>query len=104
MVQYFTRNDIIRLLRLLAADLDTRGIEADISLIGGAALAIRYFERALTADIDAALFPESAILELSEEFAVKQGFPLTGSTRMQKFSSLDTVIRQSGSKSSAMAE
>lgn len=77
MVQYFTRNDIIRLLRLLAADLDARGIEAEIRLIGGAALAIRYFERALTTDIDAALFPESAILELSEEFAVKEGFSLT---------------------------
>lgn len=52
MAQSLSREDIIRGLKELADDLNRRGISADIYIIGGAALVLRYFDRRLTVDVD----------------------------------------------------
>lgn len=52
MSQSLSRQDIIRGLAELAEDLVARGISADIYIIGGAALVLRYFDRRLTSDVD----------------------------------------------------
>lgn len=52
MAQSLSREDIIRGLKELADDLNRRGITADIYIIGGAALVLRYFDRRLTVDVD----------------------------------------------------
>jgi hypothetical protein len=52
MTQSLAREDIIRGLKELAKDLNKRGVSADIYIIGGAALVLRYFDRRLTVDVD----------------------------------------------------
>ena len=52
MTQSLSRDDIIRGLKDLAGDLNSRGISAEIFIIGGAALVLRYFDRRLTSDVD----------------------------------------------------
>jgi hypothetical protein len=52
MTQSLSREDIIRGLKELAVDLNRRGVKADIYIIGGAALVLRYFDRRLTVDVD----------------------------------------------------
>lgn len=69
MAYYFDRDAIIKALSSVAEDLESKGIGAEIRLVGGAALAIKYFERALTTDVDAALNPETAILKSAQQFA-----------------------------------
>lgn len=49
----FTRDDILSGLRDLIAELHAAGEAAGIRLVGGAALAIRYFDRRTTNDLDA---------------------------------------------------
>lgn len=52
MSQSLSREDIIGGLKELAQDLISRGVTADIYIIGGAALVLRYFDRRLTSDVD----------------------------------------------------
>jgi hypothetical protein len=65
---------IRRRLADFAARLDTAGIEARIILVGGAALSF-YYDRQLTADIDAALHPTDAVLAHARAFAAEEGLP-----------------------------
>lgn len=51
-VTTFTRDDLVSGLRDLVAELRSAGEEAGIRLVGGAALALRYFERRTTNDLD----------------------------------------------------
>lgn len=51
-VTTFTRDDLVSGLRDLIAELRSAGEEAGIRLVGGAALALRYFERRTTNDLD----------------------------------------------------
>jgi hypothetical protein len=53
MADSLTRTDIIDGLRDLIAELQASGEVAGIRLVGGAALAIRYFDRRTTGDLDA---------------------------------------------------
>ena len=48
-----TREDIIAGLRDVVGELHRRGETGGIRLVGGAALALRYFDRGITADVDA---------------------------------------------------
>lgn len=48
----FTREQLERALSLLVERLHANGAHAGIRIVGGAALALRYFERNVTADID----------------------------------------------------
>ena len=52
----FNREDINRLIRLMAAKLNEAGVSGQISIVGGAAISLAYvFERETTTDIDALL-------------------------------------------------
>jgi len=65
-------------LDLLLDRLERQGIEGRIYVIGGAALALAYYElgeRRLTADVDAWLTPNRVILTEAEEVAATLGLP-----------------------------
>lgn len=51
----FDRHELERALGLLATELKTRGISTTIQIIGGAAIALRYYDRVSTTDIDGAI-------------------------------------------------
>jgi Nucleotidyltransferase of unknown function (DUF6036) len=56
----------------LAALLDETGVEARITLAGGAALTF-YYDRQMTADVDAALYSSDDVLARARELAAKAG-------------------------------
>ena len=66
-----TRDDIIRGLRDLVAEAQATGATGRIHLVGGAALALRYFERRTTSDVDASIAPESELLEAARTVAAR---------------------------------
>jgi len=69
------RDDLIRGLNAVIAKLRAAGQPAGIRIVGGAALALRYFDRRTTADIDAHLLPEEPIIKAAAEVANEQGWP-----------------------------
>lgn len=72
-----TRSDILGGLRDLVAELHAAGEVAGIRLVGGAALAIRYFERRTTGDLDALhIHPGSdeAVLSAATRVAERRGW------------------------------
>jgi len=69
------REDLIRGLRSVVAKLEARGEPAGIRIVGGAAIALCYFERGTTADIDAQFQPEEVIREVAMEVAVEEKWP-----------------------------
>ena len=69
------RDDLIRGLNAVIAKLRAAGQPAGIRIVGGAALALRYFDRRTTADIDAHLLPEEPTLQAAVEVALERGWP-----------------------------
>lgn len=69
------RDDLISGINAVIQKLRSAGQPAGIRIVGGAALALRYFERRTTADIDAQLHPEQAILAAATEVADENGWP-----------------------------
>lgn len=57
-----SRDDIARALSMLASELNARGVSATIQIVGGAALALRHFDRSTTRDIDSSIrFADAAV-------------------------------------------
>ena len=71
------REQILAALEALAALLDERGIEGEMYLVGGAAIALAYDARRSTRDIDAVFEPKMAIYEAADEVARRLGLPVT---------------------------
>lgn len=71
----WSRDDISELLHELASRLHRRGVTAGIRLVGGAALAIAYYDRRATADIDAAFSPSGPVLDVVAEIAAERNLP-----------------------------
>ncbi|RFA06424.1 hypothetical protein B7R54_18755 [Subtercola boreus] len=69
------RADLIRGINAVIEILRTRGQPAGIRIVGGAALALRYFDRRTTADVDAVLYPEQPILDAAIDVANENGWP-----------------------------
>lgn len=69
------RDDLIRGINADIAKLRAAGQPAGIRIVGGAALALRYFDRRTTADVDAHLQPEQPILKAAAEVANENGWP-----------------------------
>ncbi|TFC84267.1 hypothetical protein E3T28_14140 [Cryobacterium sinapicolor] len=69
------RDDLIRGINAVIAKLRAAGQPAGIRIVGGAALALRYFDRRTTADVDAHLQPEQPILKAAVEVADENGWP-----------------------------
>ncbi|MDJ0322512.1 DUF6036 family nucleotidyltransferase [Cryobacterium sp. PH31-AA6] len=69
------RDDLIRGINAVITKLRAAGQPAGIRIVGGAALALRYFDRRTTADVDAHLQPEQPILKAAVEVADENGWP-----------------------------
>jgi hypothetical protein len=69
------RADLIRGINGVIEKLRALGQPAGIRIVGGAALALRYFDRRTTADVDALLQPEQPILKAAIEIADANGWP-----------------------------
>lgn len=69
------RDDLIHGINQVIAKLRNAGEPAGIRIVGGAALALRYFDRRTTSDIDAYLHPEPPILRAAEEVAAEESWP-----------------------------
>jgi hypothetical protein len=69
------RSEIIAALTALAAELQQRGVSADMYIVGGAAIALAYDERRATRDIDAVFEPKSVVYDAAEVVAKQRRLP-----------------------------
>lgn len=69
------RDDLIRGINAVKVKLRAADQPAGIRIVGGAALALRYFDRPTTADIDAHLQPEQPIVAAAVAVADDNGWP-----------------------------
>ncbi len=71
----FSRSDLERGLRLVVAELQQRGRAAHVRIVGGAAMALRYYDRESTQDIDVAVSVSDAELkDIATRIATSQGW------------------------------
>lgn len=69
------RSEIVDLLRLLADRLARQGLQGEMYVVGGAAIALAFDERRSTRDIDAVFEPKRAIYDAAAEIAAELGLP-----------------------------
>lgn len=69
------RSEIVDLLRLLADRLARQGLQGEMYVVGGAAIALAFDERRSTRDIDAVFEPKRAIYDTAAEIAAELGLP-----------------------------
>lgn len=69
------RGEIVAALTALAESLDARGVQGEMYVVGGAAIALAYDARRSTRDIDAVFEPKSAVYEAAAEVAARRGLP-----------------------------
>lgn len=70
----FSRSEIRELLTELGRRLHARGVEADIYIVGGAAMALEFDERRVTADVDG-IFTHGEISRAAAQMAEERGLP-----------------------------
>lgn len=71
----FTRETIASALQQLNVKLADNDVDARLNLLGGAALALHYFDRDVTADIDSVITPKDAVGLISHQIALENGWP-----------------------------
>lgn len=71
----FDQEQIRALLTELGADLDGRGIRAELFIVGGAAMALAYNTRRATRDVDAVFEPKSEIVAAARRVAATHDLP-----------------------------
>jgi hypothetical protein len=69
------RTEIVDALTSLAAELERRGVSAEMYVVGGAAIALAFDERRTTRDIDAVFEPKSVVYEAAEVVGAERGLP-----------------------------
>ncbi len=69
------RDEILAALTALAEELRRTGIEADMYLVGGAALALAFDARRSTRDIDAVFVPKMAVYEAADRVGAARKLP-----------------------------
>ncbi len=69
------RDQIIEALTALAAELDRRGVGAEMYVVGGAAIALAFDERRATRDIDAVFEPKGIVYEAAASVAEEHDLP-----------------------------
>ena len=69
------RAEIIDALRELGSELGSRGITADLYVVGGAAIALAYDDRRSTRDIDAVFVPKSEVYDAAERVRDRLNLP-----------------------------
>jgi len=70
---FTTKEQIIELLAELGARLDALDLEAELYIVGGAAMLLGYDRSAVTRDIDALIISTGAIEEIAAQMAEKRG-------------------------------
>lgn len=71
-----TRDELEFGLKEIVQRLEERGEPAELRIVGGAAISLWHnASRGATQDIDAALSPANAVLDVAKEVAVEQGWP-----------------------------
>jgi uncharacterized nucleotidyltransferase DUF6036 len=63
------REEIVAALTALAAELERRGVSAEMYVVGGAAIALAFDERRATRDIDAVFEPKAVVYEAAAAVA-----------------------------------
>lgn len=66
-----TRDELIGLLTELGAELDAQGVRGELFIVGGAAMALAFDARRLTADVDAVFEPKSKIAAAARVVAAR---------------------------------
>jgi hypothetical protein len=69
------RDEIIAALTALAAELEHRGVSAEMYVVGGAAIALAFDERRATRDIDAVFEPKNVVYEAAAVVAEQLRLP-----------------------------
>jgi len=69
------REQIVKALTALGQELEGRGVEGEMYVVGGAAIALAYDSRRSTRDIDAVFEPKSVIYEAAQEVAAQLELP-----------------------------
>ncbi len=70
-----SREEIVRYLSALAERLARRGIQGEMYLVGGAAMALAYDARRATRDVDAVFAPKEEVYRAAREVAEEYGLP-----------------------------
>src|SRR5437763_200774 len=68
-------DDILDALRELARRLDAADVTAGVRVVGGAALAIEYFDRPATRDVDGFLYPADDVKAVAKQIGEERGWP-----------------------------
>ncbi|MHB1810173.1 MAG: DUF6036 family nucleotidyltransferase [Solirubrobacteraceae bacterium] len=71
----FTRAEIVEALRALGRELSSRGVHAQVFIVGGAAMALAYSTRRVTRDVDAVFEPKAIVYEAAEKVAEELSLP-----------------------------
>lgn len=69
------RDEILDALRELGRRLAARGVEGELYVVGGAAIALAFDERRSTRDIDGVFEPKTVVYEVAEAMASELGLP-----------------------------
>lgn len=67
----FTREQIVELLTELGAELDAHGVQAQLFVVGGAAIALAFNTRRTTGDVDGVFEPKTLIYEAARRVAAR---------------------------------
>jgi hypothetical protein len=67
------RTDIEALLDEVDQAMTGAGITGSVDLVGGAAMALRYYDRIGTTDVDGALYPSPEIIAIADEVGARRG-------------------------------
>lgn len=71
----FDRDGVLRALRAVGRRLEAQGIQGDLYLVGGAAMAVAYDARRMTADVNAVFEPKMLVYEAAAAVAEEMGLP-----------------------------
>ncbi|MGH2782051.1 MAG: DUF6036 family nucleotidyltransferase [Thermoleophilaceae bacterium] len=69
------RPEIVAALTALAEELRRRGVQAEMYVVGGAAIALAYDTRRATRDIDGVFEPKAAVYEAAAQVSEQLGLP-----------------------------
>jgi len=76
MMTFLGPNELLNAFELLDDELGTMGVEADLFVVGGAAMAVAYDARRATTDVDAVFVPSkevrTAALRVAEEMGLEE--------------------------------
>lgn len=70
-----SRATIVEALTALGRELSSRGVRAQVFVVGGAAIALAYSTRRVTKDVDAAFEPKAIVYEAAAKVADELGLP-----------------------------